>query len=113
MSRRSRLLIAFVLVCLVAAVVWGAPKIMRRMQMQGLRPVTVAGGLDNPWALAFLPDGRMLVTERVGRMRLVAPNGGLSEPLRGLPPVFAQGEGGLMDVALDPQFATNGKLYWS
>ena len=83
------------------------------MEMQGLRPVTVASGLDNPWALAFLPDGRMLVTERVGRMRLVARDGTLSEPLRGLPPVFAQGEGGLMDLVLDPQFAQNSKLYWS
>ncbi|MBK9607634.1 MAG: PQQ-dependent sugar dehydrogenase [Betaproteobacteria bacterium] len=113
MTSRNRLLIALALVFLVVATLWGMPKLLRRMEMQGLRPVTVAGGLDNPWALAFLPDGRMLVTERVGRMRLVAPDGALSEPLRGLPPVFAQGEGGLMDVAVDPQFAKNGKVYWS
>lgn len=114
MTSRNRLLIALALVFfLVVATLWGMPKLLRRMEMQGLRPVTVASGLDNPWALAFLPDGRMLVTERIGRMRLVARDGALSEPLRGLPPVFAQGEGGLMDVAVDPQFAKNGKVYWS
>ncbi|MBK8743141.1 MAG: PQQ-dependent sugar dehydrogenase [Betaproteobacteria bacterium] len=113
MTSRNRLLIALALVFLVVATLWGMPKLLRRMEMQGLRPVTVASGLDNPWALAFLPDGRMLVTERIGRMRLVARDGALSAPLRGLPPVFAQGEGGLMDVALDPQFAKNGKVYWS
>ena len=58
------------------------------------RSVTVASGLDRPWALAFLPDGRMLVTEKGGRMRVVARDGALSAPLSGVPPVAAQGQGG-------------------
>jgi aldose sugar dehydrogenase len=75
--------------------------------------VTVAEGLVNPWALAFLPDGRMLVTERPGRLRVVTADGKLSEPVTGLPPVDARSQGGLLDVALDPGFATNGLIYWS
>ena len=75
--------------------------------------VTVAGGLQNPWGLAFLPGQRMLVTERPGRLRIVAPGGTLSAPVSGLPPVDARGQGGLLDVALDPAFASNGLIYWS
>ena len=75
--------------------------------------VTVADGLQNPWALAFLPNGRLLVTERPGRMRVVAADGKLSEPIPGLPAVDARGQGGLLDVTLDPSFATNGLVYWS
>ena len=74
--------------------------------------VTVAGGLVHPWAVAFLPNGKMLVTERPGRLRIVTPDGKLSEPVRGLPDVDAQGQGGLLDVALDPAFATNNTIYW-
>jgi aldose sugar dehydrogenase len=72
---------------------------------------TVAGGLDHPWGLAFLPDGRMLVTERPGRLRIVTPDGSTSEPLTGVPQVFAKGQGGLFDVALDPAFASNRLVY--
>ena len=75
--------------------------------------VTVAEGLQNPWAIAFLPGGTMLVTERVGRLRVVGADGKLSEPVAGLPPVDARGQGGLLDVALDPSFASNGLIYWS
>jgi glucose/arabinose dehydrogenase len=75
--------------------------------------VRVAGGLEHPWGLAFLPDGRMLVTERPGRLRLVAPDGTLSAPLAGVPEVFARGQGGLLDVALDPDFASNRLVYLS
>jgi aldose sugar dehydrogenase len=75
---------------------------------------TVARGLQNPWGLAFLPDGRMLVTERPGRLRVVATNGQLSEPLGGTQPrVAARGQGGLLDVALDPNFAQNRLVYLS
>ncbi|QFU17238.1 PQQ-dependent sugar dehydrogenase [Microvirga thermotolerans] len=74
---------------------------------------TVARRLDHPWSLAFLPDGRMLVTERPGRLRIVSQDGELSEPVRGLPPVAARGQGGLLDVALDPDFARNRLLYLS
>ena len=80
---------------------------------QSLKPVVVAKGLDHPWGLAFMPDGRMLVTERPGRMRIVERNGKLNEPLTGLPPVVAAGQGGLLDVALHPQFASNQLVYWT
>ena len=79
----------------------------------GVRAETVASGLVNPWALAFLPDGRLLVTERPGRLRIVAKDGALSEPVSGVPAVLAQGQGGLLDVALDPQYATNQLVYLS
>ena len=78
-----------------------------------LKPVTVARGLQNPWSLAFLPDGSMLVTERPGRMRVVSPAGTLGPPLQGLPPVDVGGQGGLLDVALDPKFSDNRLVYWS
>ena len=116
---RIRWVIALVALLASAAVAaWVAPKVLRRMDMQGLKPVTVASGLDNPWSIAFLPDGRLLVTERPGRMRIVTldakqAEGKLGEPLAGLPPVWAVGEGGLMDVALDPDFARNNTVYWS
>jgi len=75
--------------------------------------VTVTRGLENPWGLAFLPGGRMLVTERPGRLRIVAADGTLSPEVSGLPRVDANGQGGLLDVALDPKFADNGLIYWS
>jgi glucose/arabinose dehydrogenase len=73
---------------------------------------TVASGLSFPWAIAFLPEGRMLVTERPGRMRIVAKDGTLSQPLAGVPPVQARGQGGLHDVILDRAFAKNGTIYF-
>jgi len=73
---------------------------------------TVASGLDHPWGLAFLPDGRFLVTERAGRLRLVAANGALTT-VSGLPAVQAVGQGGLLDIALDPAYASNRLVYWS
>ena len=82
---------------------------------QGSNPkvAVVAHGLVNPWGLAFLPDGRLLVTERPGRMRIIATDGKLGPPLPGLPPVAAEGQGGLLDVATDPRFASNRLVYWS
>src|SRR5690348_6058480 len=74
---------------------------------------TLARNLQNPWGLAFLPDGRMLVTERPGRLRIVDASGSLSEPLQGVPRVAARGQGGLLDVALDPNFAQNRLVYLS
>jgi len=74
---------------------------------------TVANKLQYPWCLAFLPDGRMLVTERPGRLRIVAKDGMVSAPLKGVPGVVADGQGGLLDVALDPNFASNGLVYLS
>ncbi len=98
----NKLLLALALLCLHATTT-----------AQALKPVTIASGLENPWAVAFLPDGRALVTERPGRMRLIERDGRLSEPLAGLPPVVASGQGGLLDVVLDPQFASNQLVYWS
>jgi len=74
---------------------------------------TIASGLENPWGLAFLPDGRMLVTERPGRLRIIAKDGTKTEPLNGVPELFSQGQGGLLDVKLDPGFASNGLVYLS
>ena len=73
---------------------------------------TVASGLVHPWSLAFLPDHRMLVTERPGRMRLVTPEGQLSPPLKGVPEVFARGQGGLLDVITDKSYAQNKTIYF-
>lgn len=74
----------------------------------------VAGGLEHPWALVFLPGGQdMLVTERLGRLRRVTVEGVLSAPLAGVPEVFARGQGGLLDVALSPQFASDRLVYLS
>jgi glucose/arabinose dehydrogenase len=72
---------------------------------------TVASGLVHPWSLAFLPDGRMLVTERPGRMRIVTPDGVLSPPLKGVPKPYVGEQKGLLDVALDRNFAANRTLY--
>lgn len=74
---------------------------------------TVAETLENPWAIAFLPDGRMLVTERAGRLRLVGADGTLSPPVEGVPQVDAVGQGGLLGLALDPDYAANGRVYFS
>jgi glucose/arabinose dehydrogenase len=78
-----------------------------------VRAETVARGLEHPWGLAFLPDGRMLVTERPGRLRLVDRDGRISAPLAGVPTVQARGQGGLLDVALDPRFGENRLVYLS
>ncbi|HEY8942350.1 MAG TPA: PQQ-dependent sugar dehydrogenase [Cellvibrio sp.] len=78
-----------------------------------IRVNTIAEGLENVWSLAFLPDGKMLVTEKAGRMRIVSPDGKLSEPLQGLPNIYNQGQAGLLDVVLAPDFATSKKIYFS
>ncbi|HEV2565963.1 MAG TPA: PQQ-dependent sugar dehydrogenase [Microvirga sp.] len=74
---------------------------------------TVARNLENPWGLAFLPDNRMLVTERPGRLRIVDADGNRSEPIKGLPRLSVRGQGGLLDVALDPGFPQNRLIYLS
>jgi glucose/arabinose dehydrogenase len=76
-----------------------------------LQVQTVAQGLERPWALAFLPDGRLLVTERPGRLRSIGQDGRVSAPLAGVPPVLARSQGGLLDLALDPSFADNRLVY--
>ncbi|THH40687.1 PQQ-dependent sugar dehydrogenase [Neolewinella litorea] len=74
---------------------------------------TLIDSLDHPWGMAFLPDGRMLVTERPGRLRIVQPDTTLSEPVAGTPEVLNWGQGGLLDVVLDPDFANNQYIYLS
>lgn len=74
---------------------------------------TVAKGLENPWALEFLPDGRMLVTEKPGRLRVIATDGTLGEPITGVPAVMSKGQGGLLDVALANDFAASGRIFLS
>uniref|UniRef100_UPI0025F117F9 PQQ-dependent sugar dehydrogenase n=1 Tax=uncultured Caulobacter sp. TaxID=158749 RepID=UPI0025F117F9 len=74
---------------------------------------TLASGLDHPWALAFLPTGEILVTERAGRLRVLGKDGKLSPAVTGLPPVFAEGQGGLLGLAIDPNYASNGLVYWT
>lgn len=84
------------------------PTVNDRVQL-----TTIATGLENPWSLAFLPDGRMLVTERPGRLRYVTMKGEVSEPIAGVPAVYAVGQGGLLDVVLDPDFSANSTIYLS
>ena len=74
---------------------------------------TIASGLDDPWSLAFLPDGRFLITQRSGRIRIVTREGNISAPLAGVPDVYSSGQGGLLDVALAPDFATSRLIYFS
>jgi len=93
---------------LVGALAWGTAL----AQPTRVATDVVASGLQNPWAVAFVGDGRMLVTERPGRMRLVLPNGTLSEPLAGVPAVDAVGQGGLLDLITDRDFARTRQLYF-
>lgn len=72
---------------------------------------SLASGLNHPWGMAFLPDGRLLLSERSGQLRILDKNGGLSAPVEGVPEVFAQGQGGLLDVALDPGYTENSLVY--
>lgn len=74
---------------------------------------TIVAGLDRPWGMAELPDGRWLVTERPGRLRLVAADGALSAPVAGLPAVAAAGQGGLLDVAIRNDFAQTRRIWLS
>jgi len=77
------------------------------------RVEVVASGLDHPWAVEPMQHGRFLVTEKVGRMRIVGADGRLSPPIEGLPAVDARGQGGLLDVALGPDFYNDGMIYWA
>jgi len=104
--------IALFAAALLAAAPVGAQVIQTREH--AVRLVTVTEGLERPWGLAFLPDGRMLVSERPGRLRVVGKDGRLDPvPVAGLPRVDAQGQGGLLDVALHPRYRDNGWVYWS
>ena len=108
----------FVALVIAALDAWSFPKAggvddVYATDLYRIRVITVARGLENPWGLAFLPDARMLVTERPGRLRYIDRIGNISKPLAGVPEVYARGQGGLLDVALDPKFGENGFLYLS
>src|SRR5919106_4083362 len=82
-----------------------APKSPTPAPVNGvIRAETVAKGLEHPWALEFMPDGRIVVTERAGRVRIVDRESRLSKPLDGVPRVAARGQGGLLDVGVGPPF---------
>jgi glucose/arabinose dehydrogenase len=107
-------LIAFLMAGVPSALEAQAPRSPTPSAVNGVVDVqTVAKGLEHPWGLGFLPDKRMLVTERPGRLRLVRADGGVSEPLTGVPRVFASGQGGLLDVALSPTFDKDRLVYLS
>jgi aldose sugar dehydrogenase len=111
---RFALLLVFLLGCTPSYVDAQAPRSPTPKSIEApVRVVTVAEGLVHPWGLEFLPDGRMIVTERPGRLRIVTPDGHLSEPLTGVPRVFAEGQGGLLDVALSPTFERDHLVYLS
>ncbi|MGF6091251.1 PQQ-dependent sugar dehydrogenase [Pseudomonas sp. 18173] len=96
------------------AAVFAAPVQAMKSEEGTLEVTPVVTGLEHPWALAFLPDGKsMLVTERPGNLRLVTADGKLSAPLNGVPTVWAKGQGGLLDVALSPDFKQDRMVYLS
>ena len=101
----AMILIAFCALFVVAATTRAQPT------AAPVKAITVAQGLENPWAVAFLPEGRFLVTERPGRLRVVEADGRLNPPVAGVPAVAATGQGGLLDVVLDSGFAANRTVY--
>ena len=84
-----------------------------KTQEHDLRIVEIVNGLEHPWAMAFLPDGRILITERPGRLRVIKDGQLEAEHVSGLPPIAARGQGGLLDVVLHPRFAENQLIYLS
>ncbi|MCO4100419.1 MAG: PQQ-dependent sugar dehydrogenase [Gemmatimonas sp.] len=111
--RRSflRLAAAVVLPVALGATALAAQSPVYKSSMHDYRVVTVASGFVNPWSIAFLPSGDLLVTERPGRLRIVRGGKLLPTPVAGVPEVVARGQGGLLDVALHPNFAQNGFVY--
>ena len=121
-SRATGLRLKVMYLLLIACLMVGAPSPVQAQAPRSPTPApvkgvvdvqTIAKGLEHPWSLAFLPDKRMLVTERPGRLRLVGPDGRLSEPLTGVPQLYASGQGGLLDVALSPAFDKDRLVYLS
>jgi glucose/arabinose dehydrogenase len=96
----------------IVLIAFGGLAAYSQVQAQGVRAEPVASGLQNPWGLAFLPQGRFLVTERPGRMRVVEADGKLGPALPGLPAIDAGGQGGLLDVVADSAFAANRRIYF-
>ncbi|MEJ1364263.1 MAG: PQQ-dependent sugar dehydrogenase [Candidatus Sedimenticola sp. (ex Thyasira tokunagai)] len=103
---QSSLLVTFLLfaLCTLSATIQAA---------ENFKAVTVIKGLEHPWGMAFLPDGRLLITERTGRLRLIEDDHLLPQPIEGLPAITPRGQGGLLDVALHPDYKNNGWIYLS
>jgi glucose/arabinose dehydrogenase len=112
MSRISCML-ATLFLLVAATVAFAQSPVVLRSAGHDFRVVTVADGLVNPWSIAFLPDGDVLISERPGRLRIVRHGQLLADPVAGVPEVFAQGQGGLLDVVPHPDFVTNQMLYLS
>jgi len=113
-NQGRRLLLLLVLLMLAAVLLYTRSVPQPAAQPgDAIRAVTLVGGLEHPWGMAFLPDGRILLTERPGRLRLVEGGRLLETPLTGLPAIAAVGQGGLLDVALHPDYAANGWIYLS
>lgn len=109
MLRLSLLLAPLLLLCDEAV---AQPSVSSPSSLGPLRVTTLVKNLDHPWGMTFLPDGRLLITERAGRLRLYS-KGKLSGPISGTPEVYNQGQGGLLDVEIDPDFAKNSWVYLS
>ncbi len=90
-----------------------APPQQLRSEHGPIEVTRIAAGLDHPWSVALLPEGGFLVTERSGQLRRISADGAVSAPLAGVPKVFAEGQGGLLDVALAPDFASTRRIYLS
>jgi len=114
MRTRFAVVLAGVALLASSALAQDAPRSPTPKPLKLAAKVTdVAKGLEHPWGVEVLPDGRFLVTERPGRMRIVGRDGRLSDPLTGVPEVYARGQGGLLDVALSPGFAQDRMVYFS
>ena len=110
---RTLLIVAVAGLALLAAYSVTGESTDLRSAHHDYRVVEVASGLVNPWSVAFLPGGDILITERPGRLRIVREGKLLAQPIEGVPQVFAQGQGGLLDIAVHPNFASNRLIYLS
>lgn len=106
------LVAGFIVVQLVISSV-NAEEFREKTELTNVTAIVVAENLDHPWSLAFLPDGRMLVTERSGQLKLLSYPGRQQTTVTGMPKIAAGGQGGLLDIALHPEFNSNGLIYFS
>lgn len=114
MMRVSAVLtMAILAIAAAPAIAQDQTKAPRPAERHDVRVETITRGLEHPWAVQLMPDGRYLVTERPGRMRVVAADGRLSDPIQGVPTVAATNQGGLLDVVLDPRFSETGTIYFT